>query len=277
MAMKVVYDIGKSPATHDFVNWLARVEKLRIARQEEELEVIIVPGDRQYSARDLEYSREKKLWRVNNLLFPLSRCLPSVKSVSLGSGEQTVDYTNFGRPQRPVLKAPLEARRIVSSYLKDCKNPVSITLRQSDFEIERNSRLEEWGKVSRWLINNGFTPIIIPDAEALMRSSIYPLPVGEHYFAASLMPELLLALYEQCTMNLMTTGGRMVLALFSQVPLMAFKLIIPSLPCCTENHMRISGMAEDDDWGPLKQLFWKDDLMENILPELERMKEPVYA
>jgi hypothetical protein len=284
--MRQCYDLSVSPATHDFVNWLARIEQRRVAKGQSAIDVVIVPGDRRKTPRDLFYSQDQKMWRAHNLLFPLARCLPSVASVAFGRGIQTEDYINFPQPQPPVLKAPAHAAQLVRAFLRDRPRPVSVTLRQSAFEPTRNSNVETWELVCERLQANGYSPVIVPDAEALMTGTSamfeYVRTSFCAYPAASLHPELLLALYEQCEANLMTNNGRMVMALFAECALMAWKIIIAGLPCCNEPHVRISAMAEDDDWGPRKHLYWVDDDYDEIIARIkpvlfERKKDVMYA
>ena len=268
--MEIFYDLGKSPPTHDFINFLVRAEQARVLNREESIQIRFVRGYRKLSDRDKVYSNERRDWRVVNLLFNLCWLLPSVDDVSFGDGEQFHSYLNFGEPQKPVLKVPLAAASVVSKALEGIENPVSITFRQSDFELTRNSNIRAWSDVADWLKANGCTPIIVPDAEADMLNR--HVDTGHFtYKAAAHSVQIKLALYEQCKVNLMTTGGPMVLALFSDVPLMAFKLIIPGLKCTTESHMRKSAMSEDDDWGEYKKLFWGNDDADYIIGKLEQL------
>jgi hypothetical protein len=261
------YDLNKSPATHDYVNWLVRVDLQRRAKGEEFVDIRLKLGSRKQSPRDMVYTDQRKVWRVHNLLIPLTRCLPSARSIEIGEGEQDLGYLNFPRPVSPVLKAPQVASNIVAAYLRDKPNPVSITIRQSEFEAVRNSNVQAWREVARSLSSGGYTPIWIPDGEALMLGNAETQ--GECYTPAAMSPEIRLALYEQTVCNLMTTGGPMVLALMSEVPMMAWKLIIPSLQCCTQEHMAKSGMTPDSDWGPYKRLYWAPDQANVIIRALE--------
>jgi hypothetical protein len=236
--LTAAYDLGKSPPTHDLVNWLVRVEKARIGGGFEAVEIVIVPGERMFTERDFTYSRDRKLWRARTLLVPLCYCLPSVTSVRFGRGEQTITYANPNEPQRPTLKAPPEAGRIVESYLKGIPRPISITLRQSEFELERNSNALEWLTVANCLKQDGYTPIIVHDTEALMAGREHTFPF-RRYDAAAFEPTLRLALYERCEMNLMTNSGPMVLALNSEAPVTAFKMIIPGFAARRSNIFRL--------------------------------------
>lgn len=269
------YDLSKSPPTHDFINWLCRIEAERQYGMAEKIDVVIVRGVRQRSYRDFFYSAEKRERRIWDLLVPLARLLPAVDKVFVVNPEdaagfqQLLTYTNFTRPQAPVLRAPPIAREIVTKFINGRDNPVTINIRQSQFEELRNSNIAQWHEVSLWLTERGFSPIIVPDTEAVMEGDDNFLYLeGERYVPASFCPDLRLALYEQCMVNLFTTGGPMVMALHANVPFMAFKMIVPEIFCCTEEHTRNSCMAPDSNWGPLKKFYWKDDTFENIVGAL---------
>ena len=163
------YDLAKSPPTHDYVNWLARVEQERIKTGAETVKIRLVRGTRLFSFRDYLYSQERRDRRVYELLFPLSRLLPSVSDVCMvDEGEETLSYHNFTEPQAPVLQASPIDRSIVSHFLKELPNPVTFTIRQADFEHERNTNNDEWRKVLMWLVERDYSPIVIPDMEAEM-------------------------------------------------------------------------------------------------------------
>lgn len=269
--MEAYYDLSKSPVTHDFVNWLARVEQERIKAGAETVKIRFVRGTRLFSFRDYLYTQERRDRRVYELLFPLARLLQSVSDVCMvDEGEETLSYKNFSEPQKPVLRASEIDRSIVTRFLKELPNPVTFTVRQADFEHERNTNNEEWAMVLEWLVKQNYSPIVIPDMEAEMTGLLNGLE-GDfiQYPAAAFSPGLRLALYEQSVVNLMTTGGPMVLGLFADVPLMAFKLIVPGIACCSPQHMINSAMTPDSDWGERKRLYWANDTAENIIKRLE--------
>lgn len=263
--MIAVYDLAKSPPTHDFVNWLARAEAQRIAAGDETLTIVIKPGERRISPRDLAYSREKRAWRIRHLLAPLAWLVPSVVDVRVdGEGEQTLPYANPGKPVAPMLKAPQHALDTVRAWLPE--NAVTITLRESDFEPVRNTVREEWLRVARWLHEQGYAPIFVPDAERDMRQpgGMYPY---FNYHAAAHCLDLKLALYESACMNLMTNSGVMLMALYADVPLLCFKLEVDEVPCCRRLHLLSSGFAPTFDWSTpknAKRLFWEPDTYDFI-------------
>ena len=270
MEMTAYYDLGKSPVTHDFINWLARVEQERIKTGAETVKIRFVRGYRQFSFRDYLYTHERRDRRVYELLFALARLLPNVTDVCMvDEGKQTLEYHNFTEPQKPVLRASEIDRSIVSHFLKELPNPVTFTVRQTDFEHARNTNNEEWATVLKWLVDRDYSPIVIPDMESEMAGILNGLEDFIQYPAAAFSPGLRLALYEQSVVNLMTTGGPMVMALFADVPMMAFKLIVPGIQCCTPQHMMDSAMTPDSDWGDRKRLYWANDTAANIIKRLE--------
>lgn len=258
--MEVFYELSKSPPTHDFCNWLSRVSTLG------DIQVRIVPGDRDLSPRDKYYGKEKRLWRIQNLLTPLAWLLPSVTDVSLGRGEQKHAYGHPGGPQAPCLRAPEHARKIVKQFLPP--KVVTISLRNSDFEPERNTNNAEWELVCDWLSNKGYTPVIIPDAEADMSGRYRDIPYI-HYRAASYHPALRVALYELAHHNLFICSGVQLLAMYCDIRLTSFKTHVPGIQCLGKEYMRKAGWSPEHKW-PNKQVFWETDTSENVIQVLGR-------
>lgn len=278
--MRVYYQLSKSPATFDYVNFLVRAEQERIARQQDSISVRISFGIREQSPRDIAFSPERKLWRINNLLIPLSRCLPSVCDVAIGDGAQTIGYLPFRDPQSPVLEAPDSARALVRAYLKDKRKPVSITIRQSDFEHQRNSNIQAWATVAEWLISKGYTPIFVPDTESELigQSQKWETIGATSYPAAALYPEIRLALFEHCVVNLMSAGGPMEVALNADVPIMIWKLLVDGLPMNSIEN--INRRALTKNWGPKKRIYLEQDEEKTIithlaseLPHFDKLRE----
>lgn len=265
--MRVYYELSRSPATFDYVNFLVRAEQLRLERQQDSISIRISYGEREQSPRDIAFGPERKVWRINNLLIPLSRCLPSVQDVAVGEGGQVLGYLPFKGPQKPCLKAPRPARGIVGKYLENCINPISITIRQSDFEHQRNSNVDAWKAVAGWLAGNGYTPIFVPDCEAELWG-VSPEFGFETYTPAALYPEIRLALMEACFINLMAAGGPMEMALQSDAAVMIWKLLVPGLPMNSEQNIEKRGLLKH--WSQTKQFYTEPDDAGNIIPVLEK-------
>ena len=272
--MRAHYDLSKSPATHDFVTWLARCELKRREAYSDHLEINIMPGTRDQSIRDKTLPAEQRAWTARTLLPQLAWLLPSVKNVTFHHlGIQHEPYTPLQKWPGNLFRASDHAREVVKEYLSDKPNPVSITPRQSSFQPERNANRIEWLGVISWLWSNGYSPIIVPDTETIYSQSARNVWPHDTYWGASTSSDIRLALYEQCEMNLMTNGGPMVLALMADVPLMAFKLIVPGIATCSPQYMAANGFANGAEYAPGKKLFWADDRKEHVIAQLTAWHE----
>lgn len=264
--MEQFYELSKSPPTHDVCNWLYRCEEARIAAKEESLQIRFVPGVRDQSPRDRFYSQDKRYWRIQNLLTPIAWCLPSVTDVSIKRGEQTLRYYPPGGPKPPVFKAPKIAVDIVSKVLPP--KPVTISLRNSLFEPERNTNNGEWWEVATWLQERGYSPVIIPDAEADLEGRYEPLPFF-HYMAAAYHPAIRLACYELAVNNLFICSGIQLMAMYCDIKLHSFKTYLPGIQAMSKKWHEQAG------WGPMhkwanKRVYWEPDNADFIISELEK-------
>lgn len=82
--------------------------------------------------------------------------------------------------------------------------------------------------------------------------------------------DIRLALYEQCEMNFMTTGGPVMLALLGDVRAMVFKMVVPGIATCEPPYLMKGGFANGQEWAPGKTMFWKDDTKSNVMQEVWR-------
>lgn len=267
--MKVVYDLSKSPVTYDFLQFLVNAERRRLELGESWVDVAFVFGERQHSARDMEFSRERKAWRMHNLLVPLCRLLPSVRNYGVEQeGTQDIGYALAGPLGGKYLQATPAAKQLISMWASAWPKFVTITIRESDFQTKRNSQIAEWVKVAQWLETEGYKAIFVPDTERLC-SSATPLPVEYPVCQqAALSPDLRLALYERATLNLFTSGGPFGLALWSGSPFYLCKAVVPGIESCSPAVMEKLGYLDGFQPSEYQRFSWKDDRFEDIQPEI---------
>ena len=263
--LEVFYDLAKSPPTHDYCSWLARCEEARLAAGADSLHIRIVPGVRRQSPRDVFYSQDRRYWRIQHLLMPLAWLLPSVTDVSIGEGEQTIAYIPPGGPKPPCLKAPAIALDIARKALPP--KPVTISLRNSLFEPARNTDNAEWEIVAGWLQDRGYSPVIVPDAEADMEGRYTDLPFY-HYRAAAYHPALRVAAYELAVTNLFICSGVQLLAMYCDIRLHSFKTYLPGIQCMAKEWHARAGWGPMHKW-PGKAVYWEPDTAEFIISRLE--------
>lgn len=266
MALVQYYELAKSPPTHDVCNWLVRCEEERIKSGEDSLHIRFVPGVRDQSPRDRFYSQDRRYWRIQQLLTPIAWCLPSVTDVSISQGTQTLKYHGPGSPKPPVFKASKTALDIARKALPP--KPVTINLRNSLFELQRNTDNDEWGVVAQWLQDRGYSPVIVPDAEADMEGRYQDLPFF-NYRAAAYHPAIRLACYELSVTNLFICSGVQLMAMYCDINLHSFKTYLPGIQAMSKEWHARNG------WGPMhkwanKSVYWEPDSADFIISKLEK-------
>lgn len=267
--MEATYDLGQSPATHDFVNWLARAEAKRIERDAPGLDIQLKRGKRMVTPRDFAYDTHIVDWRMKNLLTPLAWLLPSVRSVTITDhGQQDWGYGNPGRAMPPILKAPAHAVKMVQQWMDP--KAVIIHIRESKFEPARNSHIWDWHCVAGWLRANKYEPMFIPDAECEMHGSIFDGAYFRIIHPAVHNIAYKLAVMQCAHANLMINSGAWVMAMYSHARVIGFKGYVPGVPCCSTMHMTMSGFMPPEKWEG-KDNFFEDDTAVNIIPKLEQL------
>ncbi len=263
---EVAYDLAKSPATFDMIDFLVNVERERRARGEDSISLSFVLGDRASSQRDIAFSYERKQWRIQSLLAQFPPLLPSItRTVMGGEGKQEISY-HHPLGFEPIFKAPEYAMSAVSEYVRFGKHYVTITLRDSDFQQDRNSNVAEWVKVADWLAEQGSEVVFVPDTEAVL-AGVMP-DVGKHrcYIPAAMNQSLRLALYEFAMLNCFTSGGPLTLAMWSSAPCLLTKL---THAACTGDEMAAIGYGEQDMPEAFKWITWMQD---ESGPVIEKLK-----
>lgn len=236
--MLAFYDLNKSPATYDFTHWLANVEFIRKNENDPSLQVGFILGDRQKTERDISFSAERKLWRLHNLLVPLCRAVPSVNGYAVGcGGKQTIGYAPIQPIARKCFDAPPDAKIVAKTWQKG--KYVTISIRRMDFQEYRNSNLDEWRRVAKWLQAHSYYVVIVPETEDCLSGAV-SMPEFDQCWPAAINPMVRLALYQGAAMNYFVCGGPFSLALYSASPFYMCKLFHPKYEAVKpETHKRL--------------------------------------
>lgn len=265
--MEVFYDLALSPVTFDFTHFLANAEKRRLESGAESLRVSFVNGERAVSHRDFDFTPERKAWRLHNVLVPMCRTLPSCVGYSIvDEGKQDISYRPLNKFK--CLSPTSEAQSLIVDHLRTNKPVVTITLRQSDFQISRNSNVEELKKLAEWL-SKDFLVVFVPDTEAYLTGKHTVTGFRECYPAALNM-DMRLALYEHAKLNIFTSGGPFGLAMYGASSLLLCKTVVPSIPSCTEEMQRKLGYGPEDKLvNEYQRISWTDDSFDALKPVVE--------
>lgn len=289
--MIVAYDLGYYPITFDFVYWLLRIEEARQKQGEDTLHIVFQPGDhegfRGKTMRDFQFTSERKTWRLYNLLVPLAYRLQSVSAVTV-SPERLNVYTPHFNPFKDAHRSPLTpfrasdtARDIVNSLYPDPY--VTITVRDSDIQQERNTDQLQWSMAANWLHHQGKKVVVVPDTEAMLKNNHQRVWDTECQPAA-MNPDIRLALYELADFNCFTSGGPMTLAQFSGCRYVTFGLRTDGIQTCEPEYLEFIGLPDGATRGDYRESYWRAftymhdvDILERFLKiESNRDVRPVF-
>jgi len=236
---RVAYRFDTSPATYDFVSFLANVERARIEQGIDKFVLALVPGSRKWSDRDRVISDERLAWRTNELIPALATLLPSCISVIRGDFEkdqQTVSY--LGAPY--AFGAYLSGPEYMQSLLPFKYPYITLTVRQSWFQEGRDTQ-PLWNKLIPEL---GLPVVVVPDTEAEIEGIACGVDKGIKYVPAAFNTRLRFALYKKARLNLFMSNGPATLALYSDIFAECFGLYVPQYSTCNAAALTNCGLHD---------------------------------
>src|SRR5258708_31936974 len=143
--------------------------------------------------------------------------------------------------------------------------PIVITLRNSAYHTERNSKLSEWREVERHL--SGFKVVVLEDGwkpNSPLESNLF----------------LRAALYEHALFNLTIPTGPAVLMYLN--PMVNFLMFRPfsNTIASTVSYLKSIGLERGKSYpwsNEFQRVVWKDDLARNIMTEVNMMLNKLAA
>ncbi|MEI6985422.1 MAG: hypothetical protein WCK65_04770 [Rhodospirillaceae bacterium] len=307
------FDLDVSPITFDFCFALANAELLRLRHGLERVQVVIVPGRNdglRHEDDDYELSVDKanRRWRLNNLVIPLCRLMPSVAGLTIcaSRAQATAIRALFARRVYPVSYWPLfpiphlpnhvmdaarngevvrpltatdQARRFMAQWLSahaGSRRIVTITLRTYGFMPARNSNLAAWAAFARHVERLGFLPVFIPDTEAAFDLTPPELANFVIFSEPAWNLDLRMALYEAAWLNMLINNGPFGLVAFSDARYLLFKILTPSVRMATAhymNHLGYEVYRTPPFAGRFQKWVWEDDTLPVIKREFEAMRQ----
>jgi hypothetical protein len=296
MALNAYYDTRHAPITFDFAYFLINAECYRQASRLPSINLnIICPAFRNLSPRDKEYEDSEKAWRVHHIVGQIPKLLPTVRETKFQYDEvQQISFPNYPttypytvgkdplRSYSPTVframhekgcqiqpfEASSHAKKLVRNYTRG--HPyVTISLRTTGFQTERNSNIEAWYKFSLALRESGMRVLVIPDFEDTFSNRTaweYDWDVVD--FAAHDL-DLRLALYEDAVDNFTVNNGVSAVLFFSKCSFKMFKMTVPGIQTTTAEYLKANW---DVDPGETPSFFqdnqkwvWQDDTVENLM------------
>ena len=164
------------------------------------------------------------------------------------------------------------------AFKKIDKPIVSMTLRTSRHEQERNANILQWRDFANYARERGFVPVGIPDTEVALSIDVGDLPKDLYWYPmAALDPDLRAALYRRSFISMSTGGGPAhLLPYMNDTNYMIF--MHPNrFFASVQNEEQWKGTMGIDWLGqfpwstPTQQFVWKEDTFENIRNSFEDM------
>jgi hypothetical protein len=308
--MFAVYDLKAGPVTYDFIQFLVLAEKFRRISGRKHLHVVIPPGDhhgfRNFSQRDRMMSEAHKEWRLRQLLIRACYLVPACIAVTRfrSRGEAKAFLSSLDRdsvfppafnldqpicpyflafvmqfatqgPDIRSLAAPPVATALVRRLYRDLageKPVVAITLRQSEFQEARNSRMDQWLQFAVSCREKGLFPLFIPDTEAILRGAAVEIGGFPVFTLAALSIGFRAAAYQESWLNMLANGGPYTICLYNaRARFSMFKLLVPGIMTASAAYHVGQGLMPGSQLpfaGPLQRLVWEDDSLEALEREL---------
>jgi len=255
----------------------------------------------------MNYDNEALEWRLRNILVPCCWLMPTCKNLTVSKSREEIQslestlvknifpsgykvkspkeqyslrYINeavSNGANLPSIQATPWARNVVMDWItKNAGNRkvITITLRESKYELPRNSNLDAWGAFARNLDNNLYYPVIIRDTEV----GLEPLPSQLNglviFHEAPWNIEIRVALYELSYLNMSVNNGPAALCVFNElIRYLRFKMVT-SVGATTERHFRVHGLEPGSQFRfakPYQRIVWEDDSYDVLVKEFEKM------
>ena len=300
-----VYDLTASPITYDFAFFLASAELFARKNNKSTFKVLFVPRNDDYTIEkeyQLAVDEENLKWRFENIVLPLMSIYPACIGHSLLSQRSDVYEEIKGKLLYPEFysesffavdffrdvyasknkifgfSASTQGKRYIESWKKSNKingKIVTITLRRYKYEAIRNSNIDEWVRFARYVKEEGFTPVFIPDTETCFEHD--PRLNDFIVFEAPCWNlGIRMALYEEVDLNFFTSNGTATIAQLSRkTASIMMKHVVPgslqaNLEVNEKRGISVGKKSYDMFEDQYQVLSWEDDTFENIREEFNR-------
>lgn len=299
--MLAVYDLAKNNLSFNFSIFVNNAFVYAGKAGFDSVFFVVLEGDFDYTGFHAlgKYSAGQNRWRINHLFQPvvemsdmcsgfmvtrnrdwLERIAPDYEDSarfpgnavqagifendyhgSYASGTMAM-YRTCGGAQS--FRTQPQALSYVDDFLVKLKHNKVITLsiRQTDFQQEKNSSIEDWGKLNAFLIDNGYTTVIVEDILTALTEQHKACFAGAHFFpVAPFNLHMRMALYERAYFNISCASGASTLLYYN--PNVRFIAFINELNVYSEEEMeKNSGVKRGENFdylGEYQRVYWLTD------------------
>lgn len=297
--LHVYYDTRYGPVTFDYAIFLVCAESYRQLLGIPQIALHIVnPDYRQISDRDIYMSEEEKSWRVKHIHMRLPNLLPTISRLSMRKDVPNEIHLPTYPPTYPPRSKkestpPYTLKEVAKSFLRGCDvqpfeaspkalemvsnftgsdDYYTISLRTTEFQAARNSKLDEWYEVYKHLKSKGLNVFVIPDFEdmtAARTAYSYDWTIAE--FATHEL-DLRLALYSRAVDNLCVNNGIAHIMSFAKTPFKMFQMVTEGIHTTSADFIKkVAGIGDGESpiyFQSNQRWVWKSDTAQHIIDEL---------
>ena len=217
------YDLARSPPTYDVVSFLCAVERERILRGENQVDILFLPGP-------CDGFRHDKVWPFTTLervrmrdrvAMAICHLLPAARSVQLARGRPAKGF-GVDKPLHMWIelvngcRAGIRPLRIAA--VPD-RGLVTITLREAEHWPDRNSNVPIWLRAGAEIAKSGKRVVFVRDT--LRANDSLPGAVTDPNAAIHIPSRA--ALYRSAFCNLFVSNGPAWLSIVLDAPTLIFK------------------------------------------------------
>lgn len=266
------YDLGKAPASWDFLCWLVRAEMEKRQRGcDKPLRVAIMPGPKDgFRDDDLPGDKAARQQMLDNVMRPAIAMIGAVEDFEAYRGHElpyslraVSDMARRGIDV-PKFVAPKGDAAWVEGWLGGLQAPIVITLREAEHWPLRNSNIEAWLAFARARAEEGEMVIFVRDTAHCGEQHLDGFPTCP---MASQHVGIRAALYARAKVNLFVCNGPMAFAMFGERPFLIFKQLSEGYPCGPDFWRESIGVEVGFQypWARADQrLIWADDTLDEI-------------
>jgi hypothetical protein len=273
----VCYDLAGYPICFDFVLWLATCEMLR---RNEGIQASLVVGFAGEIRNDVEGDKRRFLEGVMRPALVLFGAAEDAAAAPLVG--RRVSYTVL-RDAAKIFEGGQPVPRIAvprgtMARVKDAlgpRQPVTLTLRETEHHKHRNSNVESWMRFGHWLQDQGERVIVLRDTAKAeeMFGNLETMP------QASRDLHVRAALYEQAKVNFFVCNGPWALACFGTAPWVLFATVTTGeshtvqQPEFWDAYMGLNAQRQLPWALPSQRIVYEPDTFENLKRAWERLWE----
>jgi len=286
-----LYDLRYLPITFDFCTFLVLADCYRQLVNKHKLALYILAHEmRMSSPREISTPMPEKIWRINNIFQGVASLLPSVEEVTITYRPLKLDaqvfppdfpktfdpdyippylachvldlYNQGANPK--VLQASEHAVSLVDQLYRE--DYVTLTLRTSQQQPERNPDMNEWYQFYQYVRSCGLKVIVVPDQEDLLSHRRFKTFDWEVFEGAAINHDLRLALYQHAQMNFGSSNGPCILMFFSNCPVMQFDLL-RGARTTRKFWENVNGFPVGDNYpwsAPDQMMIWENSSFETL-------------